>query len=102
MAPPKRKSGGGRTTPKGTRPGEQRYSNPSQNRDGVDNSSRYTPPVPQEFKEPKPWIPYVMVALFVAGIIIIMVRNLIWQSNLLMAAGFLCLVGGLAAATKWR
>ena len=34
MAPPKRKTGGGRTTPKGTRPGEQRFANPDENEKG--------------------------------------------------------------------
>lgn len=101
MAPPKRKAGG-RITPKGTQPGEQRYANPEKNLDGVERSSRYTPPVPEEYKAPIPWIPYVMVGLFIAGVAIIMVRNLVWQSNWLLLAGLACIMGGLFAATKWR
>ena len=102
VAPPKRKTGGGRTTPKGTRPGEQRIANPKSNASGVSESTRYTPPVTSEMRAPIPWIPYLMVGLFVLGMIIIMVRNLVWESNWLMLAGMACFIGGLIAATKWR
>jgi hypothetical protein len=76
VAPPKRKTGGGRTTPKGTRPGEQRIANPTENERGVHASTRYTPPVTSEMRMPKPWVPYLMIGLFVVGMILIMVKNL--------------------------
>lgn len=103
VAPPKRKTGGGRVTPKGTRPGEQKFANPTENEHGVHTSSRYTPPVTSEMKAPKPWIPVLMVALFVAGMVLIMVRNLAFAgNNWLMLIGLACIMGGLFTATKWR
>jgi hypothetical protein len=112
VAPPKRKTGGGRTTVKGTRPGDaprsaarnegQKYSNPEENRSGVHASSRYTPPVPAEMKLPKPWVPYLMVTLFLVGMVIIILRNLVWHDNWLTLAGLAAILGGLYTATKWR
>ena len=104
VAPPKRKTGGSRTTAKGTRPGEgQKYVNPTQNKEGVVTSSRYTPPVPAEMKLPKPWVPWLMIALLVAGMIIIILRNLVFTgNNWLTIAGLACILGGLYTATKWR
>ncbi len=102
MAAPKRKTGG-RTTPKGTKPGEQKIANPEANTRGVHSSSRYTPPVTSEMKEPIAWIPYLMVALFIIGMLLIMARNLIWQgNNLLLILGLGAVLGGLYTATKWR
>ncbi len=103
VAPPKHKTGGGRTTPKGTRPGEQKFANPESNKAGVHSSSRYTPPVPIEMKLGKPWVPYLMVGLLVTGAIVIMLRNLVWSGNnwlTLVGLGFI--LGGLFTATKWR
>jgi hypothetical protein len=103
VAPPKRKTGGGRTTPKGSRPGEQRIANPVENQRGVHASSRYTPPVTSEMRAPKPWVPWLMIALFVAGMIIIILRNLVFTgSNVLILVGLGCILGGLYTATKWR
>ena len=112
MAPPKRKTGGGRTTAKGTRPDAprvsaarnegQRYANPEENHSGVHASRRYTPPVPAEMKMPKPWVPWLMVTLFVVGMVIIMLRNLVWHDNWLTLAGLAAILGGLYTATKWR
>jgi hypothetical protein len=103
VAPPKRKTGGGRTTVKGTRPGTgQKFANPDENKSGVHTSSRYTPPVPMEMKLPKPWVPWLMIALLVGGMIIIMLRNLVWHDNWLTLAGLGCVLGGLYTATKWR
>ena len=62
MAPPKRKTGG-RTTPKGTRPGDGRPASPEQNESGVAASSRYTPPIPQYVKESPRWVPVLMFVL---------------------------------------
>lgn len=103
MAPPKRKTSGGRTTPKGTRPGEQRFVNPEENKAGVHSSSRYTPPVPPEMREPKRWVPWLMVALLVLGMVVIILRNLVFTgNNWLTLLGLGCILGGLYTATKWR
>ncbi len=103
VAPPKRKTGGGRTTPKGTRPGEQRIANPTENERGVHASTRYTPPVTSEMRAPKPWIPVLMVALFIIGMIVIILRNLVFQgNNWLTLVGLGAILGGLYTATKWR
>jgi len=103
VAPPKRKTGGGRTTPKGTRPGEQKFANPDENVLGVHRSSRYTPPVTSEMKAPKQWVPVLMVILFLVGMIIIILRNLVFTgNNWLTLLGLGCILGGLYTATKWR
>ena len=103
MAPPKRKTGGGRTTAKGTRPGEQRIANPTENERGVRSSTRYTPPVTSQMKAPKPWVPVLMVALFVTGMVVIILRNLVFQgNNILTLVGLGCILAGLYTATKWR
>ena len=103
MAPPKRKSGGGRTTPKGTQSGGQRFQNPEENERGVHSSTRYTPPVTSEMKAPKPWIPVLMLALLGIGMIVIIVRNLgLVDGNWPLFIGLGCFLGGLYTATKWR
>jgi hypothetical protein len=103
VAPPKRKTGGGRTTVKGTRPGTgQKIANPTENRVGVHASTRYTPPVTSEMKLPKPWVPVLMVILLVLGMVVIILRNLVWHDNMLTLAGLGCILAGLYTATKWR
>ena len=57
-------------------------------------SSRYTPPVPQAAKESPPWLPAVMLGLFVLGGIAIMARYLVFpDSNWPMLVGLACLLG---------
>lgn len=103
MAPPKRKTVGGRTTAKGTKPGDVRRVPVSEDLGGVSASSRYTPPVSKQDQMPTPWIPYLMVALLVLGVIAIMLKNLVWQdSNWPTLAGLAFILGGLYTATKWR
>jgi hypothetical protein len=112
VAPPKRKSGG-RTTPKGTKPGQlptaghaPRYTNPSENEQGVAASSRYTPPVPMSMKVSPPWVPVLMFALFIIGALLILFYYLGWvpggRSNWYLLAGLLCVLGGLYTATKYH
>ena len=103
MAPPKRKTGGGRTTPKLTRPSERPLVNPDENKAGVHSSARYTPPVPREMRMGKPWVPVLMIVLLVLGGVIIMARNLAFSgNNWLTIVGLACILGGLYTATKWR
>ena len=66
-------------------------------------SSRYTPPVTSEMKAPKAWVPVLMVALFLIGMVVIILRNLVFTgNNILTLVGLACILGGLYTATKWR
>ncbi len=99
VAPPKRKTGG-RVTAAGTRPGDRPAAKPAAHPAA---SSRYTPPIPQAAKESPPWLPALMLGLFVVGAIAIMARYLVFpDSNWPMLVGLACLLGGLFLATKWR
>lgn len=70
---------------------------------GVHTSSRYTPPVTSQMKAPKAWIPVLMVALFLIGMVVIILRNLVFTgNNILTLVGLGCILGGLYTATKWR
>lgn len=109
MAPPKRKTGGGRVTPSGTKPGQRPAAARSRESAGlpaqgrVAPSSRYTPPTPLSAKESPPWLPVVMLGLFVVGGLAIMARYLIFSdSNIPLLVGLVCLLGGLFLATRWR
>ena len=54
-------------------------------------------------KAPKPWVPVLMVALFLVGMVIIILRNLVFTgNNLLTLVGLGCILAGLYTATKWR
>ena len=54
-------------------------------------------------KAPKPWVPVLMVALFIVGMIVIILRNLVFTgNNWLTLVGLGCILGGLYTATKWR
>ena len=103
MAPPKRKTGGGRVTPKGTRPEDRQAQSDDQPHHAVAASSRYTPKATPRQLVPPHWIPIIMVALLVLGGLLIMGRYLIWtDSNLPTLIGLVCILGGLYTATKWR
>lgn len=103
MAPPKRKTVGGRTTAKGTQPGEVRRVRATDELDGVTASARYTPPTSQQAKAPIPWVLPLMITLLVAGFVVIMLRNLVFTgNNWLTLVGLGCILGGLYTATKWR
>ncbi|MGI9644401.1 MAG: cell division protein CrgA [Ilumatobacteraceae bacterium] len=103
MAPPKRKTGGGRVTPKGTRPGDRGSTNPSTDDHGVAASSRYTPKATQRQIVPPNWIPVIMIVLLIGGGLLIMARYLVFtDTNLPTLIGLGMILGGLYAATKWR
>ncbi|MEM8748202.1 MAG: hypothetical protein AAGF91_15985, partial [Actinomycetota bacterium] len=113
MAPPKRKTGGGRVTPKGTQPGSGRVTPKASESHRVDEdhtshrdvaaSSRYTPKTKRGGRIPPNWIPIIMVALLVGGGLAIMARYLIWtDSNIPTIIGLVAILGGLWAATKWE
>jgi hypothetical protein len=72
----------------------------------VSASSRYTPPIPREFKESPRWVPIVMFALFAVGAIIILLFYMGavpgGRSNWYLVAGLVCILGGLFTATKYH
>ena len=116
MAPPKRKTGGGRVTPKGTQPGDRKgTSSKSDDRDDHDDfavtssrttvaaSSRYTPKAERRRLIPPNMIPVIMVALLVIGGLVIMAGYLVGDaSRWFTGAGLLLILTGLWFATKWE
>ena len=109
MAPPKRKTGG-RVTAKGTRPGEAPARTVRSAASGDNErahhaaspSARYTPPVPAELKSSPPWVPVLMLVLLVGGAISIMLRYLVFDSQIPVIVGLVLILGGLYTATKWH
>ena len=100
MAPPKRKTGGGRVTPKGTQPGDRA---PAVDEHGVAASSRYTPKQTKRQIVPPSWIPVIMLVLLIGGGLLIMARYLVFTgSNWPTMIGLAMILGGLYAATKWQ
>jgi hypothetical protein len=103
MAPPKRKTGGGRVTPKGTQPGDHRAASPRTDEHGVAASSRYTPKAARRQRIPPAWIPVIMLVLLIGGGLLIMARYLVFTgSNWPTLVGLAMILGGLYAATKWQ
>lgn len=94
VVPPKRRTGG-RVTPSAA-PGQPNGGQPRA-------SSRYTPPVPNAAKVSPQWVPVLMLALLILGVVVIMLRNLAFSgNNWLLLVGLSCILGGLYTATKWR
>ncbi len=121
VAPPKRKTGSGRVTPKGTKPGSlptagtpqarvRKEREPKEHHDGdpVEASSRYTPKTPRSQKESPRWWPVLMIGLFVVGGILIMLKYLGWipggqdGSQWWVVGGLGFVLAGLFTATQWR
>ena len=118
MAPPKRKTGGGRVTPKGTRPGDRAgdsgstassddstvtSSKGSASKRPVAASSRYTPKAERRSLIPPNVVPILMVALLIIGGLVIMSGYLAFDaSRWATGVGLLCILGGLYFATKWE
>lgn len=94
--PPKRKVNGGRVTPKG---GPKTGSRP-------EASSRYTPPIPQEFKVSPAWVPILMFALLGLGLVIIFSNYLGvlpgGTKNTYLLVGLGSILGGIITATQYR
>ena len=66
-------------------------------------SSRYTPPIPKSVHESPAWVPALMVAFLVLGVISILARYLLeTDSNLPVFIGLGFVLGGLYTATKWH
>jgi len=95
--PPKRKVQGGRVTPKG---GPQRSQRPP------DPSSRYTPPIPREFKVSPTWVPVLMFSLLALGLVVIFCNYLGvlpgGTKNSYLLVGLGAILGGIVTATQYR
>lgn len=110
MAPPKRKSGGGRVTPKKVSTplspavhGARTPSTPKvREGDHPDTSARYTPPNPKEFYESPIWVPVLMLTLLGLGVVAIIIRYIAWDSNTPVLIGLVLMLAGLFVATKWH
>ena len=94
--PPKRKVPGGRVTPKG---GPERARRP-------EASSRYTPPIPPEFKVSPRWVPILMFALLGLGLVVIFCNYLGvlpgGTKNTYLLVGLGSILGGIVTATQYR
>ncbi|MEP1124216.1 MAG: cell division protein CrgA [Ilumatobacter sp.] len=128
MAPPKRKTGGGRVTPKGTRPGDRAGDSGSTassddstvisskasgskvtaakgsgSKSSVAASSRYTPKAQRRQLIPPNMVPVLMCALLIIGGLVIMAGYLAFDaSRWATGIGLICILGGLWFATKWE
>ncbi len=94
--PPKRRVKGGRVTPKG---GHASASRP-------DPSSRYTPPVPKEYKVSPRWVPVLMFTLLGIGLAVIFLNYLGvlpgGTKNSYLLVGLGSILGGIMTATQYR
>ena len=101
MATQKKK--GGRVTPKGGSKPEHRFGHHDPS---VNESSRYTPPVPTYEKHSAPWVPVLMFVLLGLGTLVILFYYLGFvpggRSNWYLAVGLVSLLGGLYTATKYH
>ncbi len=94
--PPKRKVKGGRVTPKGGASGAAR----------PDPSSRYTPPVPKEYKVSPWYVPVLMFTLLGLGLVVIFLNYLGVlpgdTKNSYLLVGLAFILGGIMTATQYR
>ena len=106
MAPPKRKTTG-RVTPKGTKPGQitAMAKEAHHHESAVAASSRYTPPAAKELYDSPKWVPIMMFAFIVIGVLCILARYVIpsfQNTNTPVLIGLVFMLAGLFTATKWR
>ena len=102
--PRKTKDAPGRVTPKG---GTTRSRTTSSSGDEVATGrGRYTAPIPKEMKVSPPWYPWMVLAIFLAGGLVI-VLNYVGllgghASNWFLLIGLGLIVAGFVAATRWH
>ena len=69
-------------------------------------SSRYTPPIPQEFKVSPTWVPILMFALLGVGLVIIFCNYLGvlpgGTKNSYLLVGLASILGGIVTATQYH
>ena len=73
------------------------------------HSGRYTPPIPKEFKQSAPWVPWVMFGLLISGMLVIVGNYLLdaadiglKSSNGYLFLGLGLITGGFITATKYH
>lgn len=110
---------GGRVTPKGTQPAVKGRApgrsagRPAASVDGgadpspIRSGGRYTPPAPRPQKDSPRWVPIVMGALLVVGMLMIVLNylNLLPgpdPSNYYLLGGLALITIGFVVATRWR
>ena len=99
--PRKTKDAPGRVTPKG---------GPARKSGGAGSAStasgRYTPPIPREFKVSPWWVPALIVAFFVLGVLVILLNYLSLlggsANNIYLFIGLGLIVAGFIASTRWH
>lgn len=108
MARDDRKKKGGRTTPKGGVQSGARHaiSKGHATTEPESTSSRYTPPIPQEFKVSPTWVPVLMFTLLGLGMVVIFLNYLgllpgaTDNKYLLVGLGFV--LGGIVTSTQFH
>jgi hypothetical protein len=99
--PRKTKDAPGRVTPKG---GVQKSRGSTSG--AADSTGRYTAPIPKEMRVSPPWYPYLVLAFFVIGIVVILLNYLGLlgghANNWYLLAGLGLIVAGFVAATRWH
>jgi hypothetical protein len=71
----------------------------------VGASSRYTPPAPKEFYESPKWVPMLMGAFLLLGVLCILSRYVVpafKDTNTPVLIGLVFMLAGLYTATKWK
>lgn len=107
MARQDRKKKGGRTTPKGGGSNARNaISKGHAAHEPETTSSRYTPPVPQEFKVSPTWVPVVMFGLLGLGGLVIFLNYLGLlpgaTDNLYLLLGLALVLGGIITSTQFH
>lgn len=73
---------------------------------GATASGRYTPPIPREVKVSPRWVPIVMFALLIVGMLIIVVNYLEvlpgGANNMYLLLGLGLITAGFITATRYR
>lgn len=92
----------GRVTPKGG-PVTRKAASPTSAATG---SGRYTAPIPREFKVSPWWVPALMIAFFLAGVVVILLNYLSLlggsASNVYLFVGLGLIVAGFITSTRWH
>lgn len=102
-------------TPKGTKPGAPRgvptagappITDERHAHHAATSSSRYTPPTPKYVKQSPPWVPVLMFALLIAGLLMIVFNYVELLpgsvSNWYLMGGLGLIFGGILTATQYR
>jgi len=97
----KTKDAPGRVTPKGGPVNKKAPTGPA-----TQTSGRYTAPVPKAMKVSPPWLPWLILSFFVAGVLVILLNYVGvfggHANNVYLFVGLGLIVAGFIAATRWH